>query len=256
MSDQRRVALFVTCLVDLLFPEVGEATVAVLEDLGVAVDFPEGQTCCGQPAFNSGYVEDARRVARTLLDAMDTADAVVSPSGSCAGMIRSHYPGLFKGTVDEDRARRLAAKTYEVTEFLVDVLGVQGWRGRWTGRVTYHDSCHGLRDLGLTSQGRRLLAAIDGLELVEMERPDLCCGFGGTFSVRLPDLASAMADERLSEAAATEAATIVLGDAGCLMHLNGRASRVGSNIRAKHVVSVLAEARGLVPRSRERLVRP
>jgi L-lactate dehydrogenase complex protein LldE len=241
-----RVSLFVTCLVDLLYPEVGEATVALLRDQGVDVDFPAAQTCCGQPAFNSGYVEDARRIARTLIDAMDGAEAVVTPSGSCAAMVRSSFAHLFEGTEDEDRARALAARTFEVTEFLVDVLGVEGIQGRWDGRVTYHDSCHGLRELGLTGQARGLLASIDGLELVEMARPDLCCGFGGTFAVRLPDVATAMADEKLAQASATDADVLVAGDSGCLMHLAGRLSRNGSRIRPVHVARLLAEARGLV----------
>jgi L-lactate dehydrogenase complex protein LldE len=162
-------------------------------------------------------------------------------------MIRTHYPVLFRGTRHEGQARDLAARTFEVTEFLVDVLGIGSIEGSWRGRVTYHDSCHGLRELGIGGQGRRLLSGIEGLELVEMARPDLCCGFGGTFSVRLPELAAAMADERLAEAAHTGADVVVAGDAGCLMHIGGRAARVGSPTRAVHVASVLAEARGLVP---------
>ena len=154
-----RVSLFVTCLVDLLYPQVGQATVAVLEDLGVAVDFPAAQTCCGQPAWNAGYADDARRVAANLLDAMEAAEAVVSPSGSCAGMVRSFYPHMFEGTVDARRAEALADRTYELSEFLVDVLGVPAGHGRWEGKVTVHDSCHGLREVGLSGQGRALMAA-------------------------------------------------------------------------------------------------
>lgn len=244
----RRVSLFVTCLVDLLFPEVGEATVALLGDVGYAVDFPERQTCCGQPAFNSGFDEDARRVATGLLDAFDDADAVVSPSGSCAAMVRSYYPHLFHGTVDEERAVALSKKTYELTEFLIDVAGVDSVGGSWDGRATYHDSCHGLRELGLTGQGRQLLSGIEGLQLVEMSKPELCCGFGGTFSVRLPDVATAMADEKVAMAGATEADLLVAGDSGCLMHLAGRLSRTGASMRPVHVATLLAEAKGLVPR--------
>src|SRR5438874_4036419 len=171
----RRASLFVTCLVDLLYPQVAEAAVALLEDAGVAVDFPSGQTCCGQPAFNSGFPDEARPVAASLLDAMEDAEAVVSPSGSCAGMVRTYFPHLFAGTRDEARAKALAARTYELTEFLVDVLGADGAAGRWPGRATFHDACHGLRELGLTGQGRRLLAGVEALELVEMARPDMCC---------------------------------------------------------------------------------
>jgi L-lactate dehydrogenase complex protein LldE len=247
MPPPRSVALFVTCLVDLLYPQVGEATVALLRELDVGVDFPQSQTCCGQPAFNSGFEDDARRVAAGLLDAMEGAAAVVSPSGSCTAMVRSYYPHLFHGTKDAARAQALAARTYELSEYVVDVLGVESLGGTWEGRVTYHDSCHGLRELGLAGQGRRLLSGVEGLELVEMAKPDLCCGFGGTFSVRLPDVASAMADDKLAQAEATDAVAMVTGDSGCLMHLAGRASRQGKTIRSMHLATLLAEARGLVP---------
>jgi L-lactate dehydrogenase complex protein LldE len=246
----RRVSLFVTCLVDLLYPEVAEAAVALLEAGGLEVDVPAGQTCCGQPAYNSGFDHDARRVAVGLLDALEDAETVVSPSGSCTAMLRVSYPHLFEGTKDQARAEAVAAKTVELTEFLVDVLGQADGRdegGRLEGRATFHDSCHGLRELGLTGQGRKLLSAIKGLELVEMDRSDMCCGFGGTFSVRLPDVATAMADDKVAQAAAVEADLLVAGDAGCLMHLAGRLSRTGSGIRPVHVAVVLAEARGLVP---------
>jgi L-lactate dehydrogenase complex protein LldE len=244
-----RATLFVTCLVDLLYPRVGQATVVLLEDAGLAVDFPASQTCCGQPGFNAGFPDDARRVATNLLDAMEGAEAVVTPSGSCAAMVRSYYPHLFEGTRDEGRARDLAARTYELTEFLADVLGVDVVEGRWDGRVTYHDSCHGLRELGLTGQGRRLLGGIVGLELVEMAWPDRCCGFGGAFSMRMPDVATAMADDKLAQAEATDAEVMVTGDAGCLMHLAGRLSRTGSRLRPMHLATLLAEARGLLPRT-------
>ena len=242
----RRVSLFVTCLVDLLYPQVGEATVRLLRAQGVEVDFPASQTCCGQPAFNSGFEEDARRVARNLLDALEDAETVVSPSGSCTTMVRHFYPKLFRETKDEARAHSLAAKTYELTEFLVDILRVEAWGGRWDGAVTYHDSCHGLRELGLSGQGRKLLGGIEGLRLVEMDRPESCCGFGGTFAVRLPDVATAMADDKVSQAEATGAEVLVAGDSGCLMHLEGRTSRLGSSLRPMHVATLLAEARGLV----------
>jgi L-lactate dehydrogenase complex protein LldE len=239
-----RVALFVTCLVDLLYPEVGDATVALLEEAGVGVDFPKGQTCCGQPPFNSGFQDDARRMARTMLDAFEGAEAVVTPSGSCAAMVRVSYPHLFHGTSDEERAVALAGRTFELSEYLVDVLGIRS-SGRFDAKVTYHDSCHGLRELGLTGQGRSLLAGIEGLELVEMARPDACCGFGGTFSVRLPEMATVMADDKLAQAEETGAGVLVAGDAGCLMHVSGRTSRSGSGIRPMHLAVLLAEARGL-----------
>ena len=242
-----RVSLFVTCLVDLLYPEVGEATVALLERERVTVDFPASQTCCGQPPFNSGFHDDARRLARTMLDAFEDAEAVVSPSGSCTAMIRSYYPHLFHGRPEESRALALAAKTFELSEFLVDVLGVERVDGSWRGRVTYHDSCHGLRELGLKGQGRRLVRSVDGVELVEMARPDMCCGFGGTFSVRLPDVAAAMADDKIAQTEATDAAIVLTGDAGCLMHVAGRMSRRGSTVRPMHLATFLAAASGLTP---------
>lgn len=244
--EPERVAVFVTCLVDLLYPEVGEATVALLRETGIEVEFPESQTCCGQPPFNAGFVDEARRMAQPLLDALDGAEAIVSPSGSCTAMVRSHYPGLFEGTRDEGRARRTASRTFELSEFLVDELGIDSPGGRFDARVTYHDSCHGLRELGLATQGRQLLSGIEGLELVEMARPDTCCGFGGTFSLKLPEMATAMADDKLAQASATDADVLVAGDAGCLMHLAGRGSRSGSAPRPMHLAELLAKARGLV----------
>lgn len=241
----QRVALFVTCLVDLLYPEVGTSTVALLRDAGVVVNFPEPQTCCGQPPFNSGFHQDARRMGRTLLDAFEDAEAVVSPSGSCTAMVRSHFPLLFADTADAARAQGLAAKTYELSEFLVDVVGVERGEGSFPARATFHDSCHGLRELGLSGQGRRLLGGIEGLELVEMARPEACCGFGGTFAVRLPEMATAMADDKLEQASATDAEVLVAGDSGCLMHLAGRTARRGGGPRAMHLAVLLAEARGL-----------
>lgn len=243
-----RVALFVTCLVDLLYPEVGEATVALLEREGVTVEVPDAQTCCGQPPFNSGFHDDARRLARTMLDAFEGAEAVVTPSGSCAAMVRSYYPHLFDGLPEYPRTVALAAKTFELSEFMVDVLGVLDVPGAWRGRVTYHDSCHGLRELGLRGQGRRLVESIDGVELVEMARPDMCCGFGGTFSVRLPDLATAMADDKIDQTEATGAAIVLTGDTGCLMHVAGRMSRRGSTVRPMHLATFLAAAAGIGPR--------
>ncbi|HZP89636.1 MAG TPA: (Fe-S)-binding protein [Actinomycetota bacterium] len=233
-----------TCLVDLLSPEVAESTAALLADLNVRVDVPDAQTCCGQPAFNAGYPSVARRTARTLLEAFDRSTTVVAPSGSCAAMIRLHLPRLFEGTREADRARELASKTFELSEFLVDVLGVERIAGVFPSTVAYHDSCHGLRGLRLGDQGRRLLTGIEGLRLVEMERSDTCCGFGGTFSIRLPELATAMADDELARARAVGADVLVGGDTGCLMHLAGRAARTGGP-RPMHLALLLAEARGL-----------
>jgi L-lactate dehydrogenase complex protein LldE len=214
------------------------------------VHVPSRQTCCGQPAFNSGFTDEARRVGVTLLEAFDDADAVVTPSGSCAAMVRAHFPGLFAGTRDADRAVRVAERTREVSEFLVDVAGIRSVAGTFPARVTVHDACHGLRELSLGAQARTLLAGIDGLELVEMSRSEACCGFGGTFSVRAPEVATAMADDKLASAASTSANVVVSGDVGCLMHLRGRATRTGSGTRFAHLTEVLAEARGLRRRAR------
>lgn len=240
-----RVALFVTCLVDLLYPEIGDASVALLREAGVDVSFPESQTCCGQPPLNAGFPDDARRMARTLLDAFEDEEAVVTPSGSCAAMVRARYPDLFGGTPDEGRARALAAKTFELSAFVVDELGITSFGGRLEATVTYHDACHGLRELGLKAQGRALLSRVEDLELVEMPRAEACCGFGGTFSLSLPEMATAMADDKLAQAEGTGAEILVAGDAGCMMHLAGRASRSSSGPRPMHLAVLLAKAKGL-----------
>ncbi|HXF73125.1 MAG TPA: (Fe-S)-binding protein [Actinomycetota bacterium] len=241
----RRAALFATCLVDLVAPQVAEATAALLRDAGLDVEVPLGQTCCGQPWWTSGYPEEARRVARRALDAFEDAGAVVVPSGSCAAMVRASYARLFAGTDDEGRARDLARRTHELSSFFVDVLGTDGPGGRFEGRVAYHDGCHGLRELGLGRQARRLLAGVEGLELVEIDPPVACCGFGGTFSLRLPGLAEAMADDELARIEAAGADAVASGDPGCLLHLGGRASRRGSALRFLHLAELLASARGL-----------
>jgi L-lactate dehydrogenase complex protein LldE len=206
---------------------------------------PPAQTCCGQPAFNSGFTDEARRVGRTLLDAFAGAQAVVAPSGSCTAMVRTHFPSLFAGTRDAERAARLGSRTWELSEFLVDEARVRSIGGTFSARVTVHDGCHGLRELGLRDQTRTLLAGIDGVELVEMPRADACCGFGGTFSVRVPEVATAMADDKLANVGASGADVVVSGDVGCLMHLGGRATRGGSPTRFAHLAEILAEARGL-----------
>lgn len=241
----RRVSLFVTCLVDLVHPEIAGSAVGLLEDLGLEVDVPSTQVCCGQPAFNAGFPAAARRMGRTLLEAFEEADAVVTPSGSCAAMVVSSFPRLFAGTPDEGRAASLAGRVHELSAFVVDVLGVDRLEGSLQGRITYHDGCHGLRELGLSGQARTLLSGIEGLELVEMARPETCCGFGGTFSVRLPEMATAMAEDKLRQVEATGAEWVVTGDAGCLVHLEGLRSRSGHGPRPVHLAVLLARARGL-----------
>ena len=241
-----RVALFVTCLVDQLWPAVGIATVEVLRRAGCEVSFDARQTCCGQPAHNSGWPDSARRVARALLDVYDEdgCDAVVLPSGSCCAMLH-HLEELFEGDERaQARARALAARSHELSSFLVDVLGVTDLGARFAGRVAWHDACHGLRDLGLGRQPRALLSKVDGCELVEVEGSQACCGFGGTFSVKLPELSVAMADSKLDALERADLDAVVSGDVSCLMQLGGRLARRGSKLRAVHLAEVLAGRAG------------
>ncbi len=236
-----KVALFVTCLVDLFRPTVGFAAVKLLEDAGCEVVVPAAQTCCGQPAFNSGDRADAALLAKKVIETFEPYDWLVAPSGSCAGHIATHYPELFEaGDPWKARAEALAAKSRELVSFLVDVLGVTDTGARFEGSVTYHDSCSGLRELGVHDQPRRLLAAVDGLTLTEMADTDVCCGFGGTFSVKYPDLSGAIVDKKTDNVAASGAATLLAGDMGCLMNMAGRLSRKGSTVAVRHVAEVLA----------------
>ncbi|MBL8572981.1 MAG: (Fe-S)-binding protein [Hyphomicrobiaceae bacterium] len=236
-----RVALFVTCLVDLFRPTVGFSAVKLLEEAGCDVEVPPQQTCCGQPAFNSGDRKDARAIAEQVIAAFEAYDYVVIPSGSCGGMIKAHYPELFAGDAAwEPRAVALAARSFELVSFLVDVLGVTTTHARLAGSVTYHDSCSGLRELGIREQPRRLLAAVDGLTLTEMKDADACCGFGGAFCVKYPDLSNAIVEKKIVNVEASGAATLLAGDLGCLMNMAGKLKRQGSTIEVRHVAEVLA----------------
>jgi L-lactate dehydrogenase complex protein LldE len=236
-----RVALFVTCVADQVFPDTAAATVRILEAAGVEVVFPPQQTCCGQPALTAGEPDAAIRLARHHLDvfARENVDAVVAPSGSCAAMVCHHYPELVSDRHDE--ATALAARTFELTQYLVDVLGVTDVGARLDTTVTVHDACHGLRNLGLRNQTRTLLAAA-GATLVEMTEPDTCCGFGGVFSFGFPEVSTRLADAKLGHAASTSARYLVSGDLACLMHLAGRRSRVGPATVPEpiHVADLLA----------------
>jgi L-lactate dehydrogenase complex protein LldE len=236
-----KVALFVTCIGDAVAPPAALATARLLRRLGCDVSFPEGQTCCGQPAWNSGYAREARGPARTLLEAFEGFDYVVSPSGSCVGMIRHCYEALF---ADDPalgkRARSLADKTFELSQFLVNVLEVVDVGAALVARATYHPSCHAARLLGVKDEPLRLLAAVRGLELVPLSRGEDCCGFGGTFSVKLPSISAAMADEKAERIEATGATHLVSTDLGCLLNMAGRLARRGANIRALHLAEVLA----------------
>ena len=234
--------LFVTCLVDTLYPQVGEAVVAVLRRVGVQVEFPTGQTCCGQPAFNAGMRAAAAPVAQQLIRVFEAAPGpVVVPSGSCAGMLRHGYPELFAGDPEWlPRAKALAERTYEFTEFLVDVLGVSDVGARFDGRLTYHASCHLTRELGIQRQPRALLEQIQGAELVELPEIQDCCGFGGVFSAEHPQLSTAMLERKIDNLEKTGAQLFVACDAGCLTHLNGGLARRNKLLRGVHLAELLA----------------
>ncbi len=237
----RRVALFVTCLVDLFRPTVGFAAVKLLKDAGFEVDVPRGQTCCGQPAFNNGDMVNARALAEQTIAACQGYDYVVAPSGSCAGMLKRHYAELF---ADDPPAHRqavdFAAKVHELVGFLVDVAGTAAVEARFQGVVTYHDSCSGLRELGIREQPRALLASVDGLHLTELRDADVCCGFGGTFCVKYPGISNKMLEDKRAAIEASGAKTLLAGDLGCLLNMAGKLIRNGSNVQARHVAEVLA----------------
>jgi L-lactate dehydrogenase complex protein LldE len=236
-----RVGLFVTCLVDLFRPSIGFAAVKLLERAGCEVHVPLGQTCCGQPAFNSGDRRDSRDLARKVMAEFEAFDFVVAPSGSCAGMIKVHYPELFEpGSAERQAADRLASKTFELVSFLVRERGVTEVEAELRATITYHDSCSGLRELGVWSEPRRLLASVDGLKLVEMKDAEVCCGFGGTFCVKYPDISDTMVAKKTKHIEATGAELLLAGDLGCLMNMAGKLKRQGSSIKARHVAEVLA----------------
>jgi L-lactate dehydrogenase complex protein LldE len=236
-----RVGLFVTCLVDLVRPSVGFAAVELLQAAGCRVDVPQGVTCCGQPAYNSGDLATARTLARRIMDAYAPFDYVVAPSGSCAAMLRHHYPQLFEADAAmRAKAEAFAAKVHELTCFLADVVTLAALTGKLTGKLAYHDSCAGLRELGIREQPRRLLARIEGVEVAELAERDACCGFGGTFCVKYPEISNAMVDNKAKAVAKTGASLLVGGDLGCLMNIAGKLAREGSTIEVRHVAEVLA----------------
>ena len=236
-----RVALFVTCLVDLYRPSVGFAALRLLEQAGCQVEVPATQTCCGQPAYNSGDRASATDLARAVVDAFQGFDHVVAPSGSCAGMIAHHYPALFADDPQyRAKAEALAERTHELVSFLTDVMGVTKVDARYRGSVTYHDSCSGLREMGVKAQPRALLGTVEGLTLTEMADPEICCGFGGTFCVKYPDISTRMVTDKCRDIQTTGASTLLAGDMGCLLNMAGRLKREGSPVRVRHVAEVLA----------------
>ena len=237
------VGLFVTCLVDVFRPSIGFAAVKLLEAAGCRVEVPPGQTCCGQPAYNSGDRRDTAAIARQVIAAFEPYDYVVAPSGSCAGMIKVHYPGLFAGDVAWGaRATAFSAKVFELVSFLVDVRGMNRVDAAFAGSVTYHDSCSGFRELGVRDQPRRLLKTVAGLKFTELAEADVCCGFGGTFCVKYPDISNAIVEKKTAAIAASGATTLLAGDLGCLMNMAGKLQREGRPIAARHVAEVLAGA--------------
>ena len=237
-----KVSLFVTCLVDQMWTSIGVSSVEVLRRVGCEVEFDRRQTCCAQPAFNTGYREEARQVAQRFITIFEDSDAeaIVSPSGSCVAMV-SHYPELFSGDQQWlQRAQSVAAKTHELSSFLIRVLKIDDVGASWSGRLTWHDACHGLRDLNLKTEPRTLLRNVRGAEFVEMDHADACCGFGGTFSVKYPEISVAILDQKIEAIERAGVQAVISGDASCLMQIGGRLSRNGSKVRVMHLAELLA----------------
>ncbi|MDT3425841.1 L-lactate dehydrogenase complex protein LldE [Paenibacillus forsythiae] len=237
-----KVSLFITCLSDIFFPEVGKSVVSILERNGVEVDVPLAQTCCGQPAYNSGYVKDARKAAKQTIQAFQSSEYVVAPSGSCAAMVRHYYPDMFDGDPEwSAKAAQLADKTFEFTEFVVRVLGIDDVGAVCEDSAAYHQSCHMSRGLGVRSEPVQLLSRVEGLEMKELPYCQDCCGFGGTFAAKMSAISEAMVDEKIRHLESTGAKTLIGSDMGCLMNIAGRLRRTGKNIQTMHIAEVLAK---------------
>jgi L-lactate dehydrogenase complex protein LldE len=237
-----KVALFITCLVDQLCPNVGVATVDVLRRAGCEVTFDERQTCCGQPAFNTGYRKEARKFAEKFIEIFEEsdADAIVSPSGSCTAMVK-HFHELFPDNKNwRERAEKIAGKTFEFSSFLVNIVKIKNIGARFPGKLTWHDACHGLRDLKIKNEPRELLKQVENAEFVELEGADVCCGFGGTFSVKYPEISAAILDNKIEAIEKSGADVVSACDASCLMQISGRLSRTGSKVKPMHIAEILA----------------
>ena len=237
-----KVSLFVTCLVDQMWSSIGTSCVDVLRRVGCEVEFDERQTCCGQPAFNTGYRNEARQVAKRFIEIFEEtkADAIVSPSGSCTAMVH-HFGELFADDPQWlERARSVRSRTYEFSSFLIRVLKVDDVGATWKGRLTWHDACHGLRDLNIKSEPRRLISNVRGAEFVELENAEACCGFGGTFSVKYPEISVAILDQKIEAIERAGVAAVVSSDASCLMQIGGRLSRKGSSVKVMHLAELLS----------------
>lgn len=241
MTQNKKVTLFIQCLVDVIYPEVGEAMLKIFRKLDITVDCPVDQTCCGQPAFNSGFRRQARVAARKFIQLFEDAQSIVCPSGSCVHMVRHHYPDLFR---DDPawfkRAENIRDKTFELTEYLVDVLGVEDLDARFDGKITYHDSCHPLRGLGIMDQPRILISKVDGAEFIELKNSDQCCGFGGAFAVKYAEISTAMVEDKVKNIIATGADAVVGVDMSCLMNIQGLLSRKKSGVKIMHIAELLA----------------
>ena len=244
MSDTPKnpsVGFFVTCLVDIMRPRVGFAAVKLLEEAGCEVEVPRSQSCCGQPAYNSGDEVNSLAIAKQVIKAFDRFDYVVVPSGSCAGMFSAHFPRLFKYELDWlDRAQQMAAKTWELTRFLVEVMQIDSVDSYFPEKCAYHDSCSGLRELGIREQTRKLLSLVKGLSLAELDEPDVCCGFGGTFSVKYPEISIRLVSNKVSDLEQTSADVLLGGDLGCLLNIAGRLRREGNSTKVFHIAEILA----------------
>ncbi|MDH3450871.1 MAG: (Fe-S)-binding protein [Gammaproteobacteria bacterium] len=241
MNAAPKIGLFVTCLVDLMRPSVGFASVALLKRAGCEVHVPRGQTCCGQPAYNNGDDGNARAIAERVIAAFESFDYTVAPSGSCAGMLKKHYPEIFADDPAwQQRAADFAERCYELTSFLVEVMDYRPSDVSFPLTATYHDSCSGLRELEIKQQPRQLLSAVSGLELVEMQDAEVCCGFGGTFCVKYPDISVKMVSDKVANIERTSADAVLAGDMGCLLNIAGRLKRLGNAVKVLHVAEVLA----------------
>lgn len=241
MLSTKNVTLFVQCLVDGLYPEVGEAMVTIFNKLGIPLNCPLDQTCCGQPAFNAGYRRAARVAAKRFIEIFEDSEAIVCPSGSCVDMVKNHYRELFEDDAKWlDRAVQVGLRTFELSQYMVDILKIEDVGACYHGKITYHDSCHLLRGLGISEQPRRLIRNIKKAELVEMKDSDRCCGFGGTFSVKYPVISTAMVDDKIDNIIASGADTVTGCDISCLMNIQGRLSRMGSSVKTLHIAQLLA----------------
>ena len=240
MSETPHVGLFVTCLVDLYRPNVGFAAIELLEKSGAKVSVPESQTCCGQPAYNSGDQRNTREIAMRTIEAFESFDYIVAPSGSCAGMLRDHYVGLFDDQHWKERAQGFSARCYELTSFLTEVMNYQSVHTKFAHTVTYHDSCSGLRELNIKDQPRKLMSQVDGLQLSEMQDTEVCCGFGGTFCVKFPDISERMVTDKAALIKQSGADVVLGGDMGCLLNISGRLQRLKQPTKVYHVAEILA----------------